>query len=514
MRIGVSLPNVGLDHGKEMLLPVAEAAERLGFDSVWAAHHVVLPYERDEPVPVPALRHRGRDVARACSGSTRSSRSSIVAGVTDRIGLGTSVLVLPYRNPVNLAAEAAALDVLSDGRLILGVGRGLDARGVRGARDRSGERGRAHRRVHPGAAGALDRGPRELRRALRRLRRHRARDHAAHRGRAADLGRRQHRRRAPPRAAATATAGTGSRSSPRRCRSCASGSTRLGEEVGRDPAELELSVARGLIPPGREEESFVPDRRMLGGSADAIVEELGELRGAGRRAGADPGEPARPARSGGARVGRGRGASAASVAARAVDRLRAPHGRLLRPGHPSRRSGRWGSPSLGLARPDFPPSGPGGRLLVGVTALIVAGALIALLATPQGASARGGGREGRRAEARSSRGEPAPRPPTPPSRRPPPAQARQDREGDREGVLDRARRRHTLRRAGTRSRSRTGKIQHDLAIEGTGKQTKTPLLDAGKSKDLAVNLKAGKYKFYCTVPGHEQAGMKVEVTVK
>ena len=50
---------------------------------------------------------------------------------------------------------------------------------------------------------------------------------------------------------------------------------RLGEEVGRDPAELELSVARGLIPPGREQESFIPGRQMLGGSSDAIVEELG-----------------------------------------------------------------------------------------------------------------------------------------------------------------------------------------------------------------------------------------------
>ena len=51
MRIGVSLPNVGLDHGKEMVLPVAEAAERLGFDSVWAAHHVTLPYERTSKYP-------------------------------------------------------------------------------------------------------------------------------------------------------------------------------------------------------------------------------------------------------------------------------------------------------------------------------------------------------------------------------------------------------------------------------------------------------------------------------
>ncbi len=50
---------------------------------------------------------------------------------------------------------------------------------------------------------------------------------------------------------------------------------RIGAEVDRDPAELVLSVARGLMPPGREGESFVRDRRMLGGSADAVVDELG-----------------------------------------------------------------------------------------------------------------------------------------------------------------------------------------------------------------------------------------------
>ena len=59
-----------------------------------------------------------------------------------------------------------------------------------------------------------------------------------------------------------------------------------------------------------------------------------------------------------------------------------------------------------------------------------------------------------------------------------------------------------------------GKIQHDLAIEGNGiKETKTPLIDAGQSKSLSVDLKPGKYTFYCTVPGHEQSGMKVAVTV-
>jgi alkanesulfonate monooxygenase SsuD/methylene tetrahydromethanopterin reductase-like flavin-dependent oxidoreductase (luciferase family) len=50
---------------------------------------------------------------------------------------------------------------------------------------------------------------------------------------------------------------------------------RIGGDVGRDPGELELSVVRGLIPPGQEGESFVPNRRMLGGSADAVVDELG-----------------------------------------------------------------------------------------------------------------------------------------------------------------------------------------------------------------------------------------------
>jgi len=61
----------------------------------------------------------------------------------------------------------------------------------------------------------------------------------------------------------------------------------------------------------------------------------------------------------------------------------------------------------------------------------------------------------------------------------------------------------------------TGKIQHDLAIEGGGlNETKTKLIDAGKGADLNVALKPGNYTFYCSVPGHEQAGMKVAVTVK
>jgi uncharacterized cupredoxin-like copper-binding protein len=55
-----------------------------------------------------------------------------------------------------------------------------------------------------------------------------------------------------------------------------------------------------------------------------------------------------------------------------------------------------------------------------------------------------------------------------------------------------------------------GKIPHDLALKGG---PKTKLIQPGGSAQLSITLKAGKYHFYCSVPGHEQAGMKVDLTV-
>lgn len=56
-----------------------------------------------------------------------------------------------------------------------------------------------------------------------------------------------------------------------------------------------------------------------------------------------------------------------------------------------------------------------------------------------------------------------------------------------------------------------GKITHDLAIKDTGDKTKE--IPAGGSAVLKVTLKAGKYELYCSVPGHEAAGMKLNITV-
>ena len=112
MKIGVSLSNnQGIEDVQE-ILRLATQAEELGFDSVWASEHVFnVSYVHErignrpyyEPLAI----------------------LTYVAATTKTIGLGTSVLVLPYHNPIRLAKTAATLDVLSGGRLTLGVGVGV-----------------------------------------------------------------------------------------------------------------------------------------------------------------------------------------------------------------------------------------------------------------------------------------------------------------------------------------------------------------------------------------------------
>jgi uncharacterized cupredoxin-like copper-binding protein len=59
-----------------------------------------------------------------------------------------------------------------------------------------------------------------------------------------------------------------------------------------------------------------------------------------------------------------------------------------------------------------------------------------------------------------------------------------------------------------------GKIGHDLTIDGPGvSNKKTPVINGGQTATLSVDLKKGTYDFFCSVPGHKQAGMDVKVTV-
>ncbi|HSE84278.1 MAG TPA: LLM class F420-dependent oxidoreductase [Thermodesulfobacteriota bacterium] len=109
MKFGIALPNFGMYAEKDSILRIVRAAEELGFDSLWVSDHIVIPDS-----------HKG-------FGSVFYEpliTLTYVSACTTRIHLGTSVLIMPYRNPIVLAKMLSTLDVLSNGRVILGAGVG------------------------------------------------------------------------------------------------------------------------------------------------------------------------------------------------------------------------------------------------------------------------------------------------------------------------------------------------------------------------------------------------------
>lgn len=125
MRVGLHALGIGTGARPEIIRAVAMAAEARGFATLWSGEHVVLvdepgsryPYSADGRIAVPA----DADWLDPLLGL------SYVAALTTRIGLATGVLLLPEHNPVLTAKQAATLDVLSGGRLTLGVGIGWSA---------------------------------------------------------------------------------------------------------------------------------------------------------------------------------------------------------------------------------------------------------------------------------------------------------------------------------------------------------------------------------------------------
>jgi probable F420-dependent oxidoreductase len=99
----------------------AQLVEGLGFESVWPVEHVVMPASYSSRYPYSA---DGRMPIPDAAIPDPLIWNTFVAAVTQRLVLGTAMIILPQRNPVVLAKTVASLDVLSGGRMILGVGLG------------------------------------------------------------------------------------------------------------------------------------------------------------------------------------------------------------------------------------------------------------------------------------------------------------------------------------------------------------------------------------------------------
>lgn len=132
MRLGYFLPQMGPAAGPDAMTAVARRAEQIGYDSLWVTERSLYPLDPVEPYPA-SPDGSLPDVYRTVIDPVASL--AFVAGQTSRIAIGTSVLNLPWYNPLLLARSLSALDVLSGGRLRVGLGMGWspDEYGAAGA---------------------------------------------------------------------------------------------------------------------------------------------------------------------------------------------------------------------------------------------------------------------------------------------------------------------------------------------------------------------------------------------
>ena len=119
MKLSVEFPSVAYREGPDGIRRLARAIEEIGYDQLDMFDHVVMGFPTDiRPAPVYPPQMPIMEALMMLS---------YFAAATDRIGLGTEVLVLPQRQPVLVAKQLATLDILSAGRVRLGVGVGWQA---------------------------------------------------------------------------------------------------------------------------------------------------------------------------------------------------------------------------------------------------------------------------------------------------------------------------------------------------------------------------------------------------
>ena len=140
MKLGFALPNIGPVATIEAVTKVAQRAEALGYSSLWTVERLLYPVKPQTPYPVTPDGSLPEHYKYALD---PVETLTFAAAHTKTIALGTSVLDIPFYNPVTLARRLTTLDFLSNGRLRVGLGLGwsqdeMDATGAdmrqRGAR--------------------------------------------------------------------------------------------------------------------------------------------------------------------------------------------------------------------------------------------------------------------------------------------------------------------------------------------------------------------------------------------
>ena len=112
MIFGLNLPNYSSLGNRESMIAIAQSAEELGYSSLWTSDHILIPTNRPEPF-----------------GNVLETFTTLsyLAARTENIRLGTGILVLPQRDPLLVAKQAATIHHLSKGRFSLGIGVGYIA---------------------------------------------------------------------------------------------------------------------------------------------------------------------------------------------------------------------------------------------------------------------------------------------------------------------------------------------------------------------------------------------------
>ncbi len=112
LKIGISIANYGHLPSRDFLLNAAIESEKQGLDSIWTSDHIIVPKEHDPWTRV----------------FETITTLSFISSITKNILLGTSVILLPLRDPMILAKQIATIDALSNGRVLIGIGIGWNDR--------------------------------------------------------------------------------------------------------------------------------------------------------------------------------------------------------------------------------------------------------------------------------------------------------------------------------------------------------------------------------------------------